>query len=474
MHTIGLEDVLEGVQSALKDKRYNTAEQFLWPALDQRPENGALWFYAGVLSALYGRNALAVECFQKSYALEPHQAIWANLGGTIRSMNVDLSRKVLEMGLERTKDDPHLLANLCGSYVNEGNPDPGIEYGERCMDLPEGGPEARFNLALLYLEKGNFARGFDLYAIGHHRLREQKTYDPDPPELTPELHEQLKGKGKRLIVHGEQGIGDEMMFATMFADIKKDYHVIFDCHPRLESLYKTASWYDSSIKLFPTRKTDDKGWSVEADAKSSIGNMARYYRRQREDFALTGPVYKANPTEVAEMRAHLLRLANGRKIIGLALNGGTMSTARTYRSMHPDLFDDLFKDDRYFFVSLDYEDMTNHAGHINKKYGEGKYTWFPSVCWAWDYHHQAALVAATDAVITVCQSIAHLSAAMGHPTYVLTPSRPAWRYGLTGEQWNWYPLPNVRLLRQTGDNWEPAFTALKESLQAHLFQSEVA
>ena len=477
MHTIGLEDVVDGIQQAIKDGRYNTADEYLWPALDQRPQSGILWFFAGVLSSLRGRHALGIECFAKSAELEPHQGIWSNLGGTLRALNPELGRTVLERGLDHFPDDPHILANLCGSYVNEGNPEPGIAYGERAMHSEEGGPEAKFNLALLYLESGRYAEGFDLYATGHHRLREQKVYDPDPPQLTPELHAELKGKGKRLIVWGEQGIGDELMFSTIFADLKKDYHLVFDCHERLESLYRTASWFTSEgypITLFPTRKKDEKGWSVDADAKCSIGNLARFYRRTAADFAWRGPVYRAPAAEVAEMRAHLQKIAAGRKIIGLALNGGTLSTARTYRVLHPDHLADLFNDDRYFFVSLDYEDMTNVAGHIATKYGAGKFTWFPSVCWSWDYHHQAALVAATDSVITVCQSIAHLSAAMGHSTYVMTPSKPAWRYGIAGESWFWYDHPNARLLRQLGDDWAPACTVLKESLQARLFQERVA
>lgn len=477
MHAIGLEDILKSIPQAIQEGRYQTVDQLLWPALDQRPDNASLWFYAAVFSSLMGRQALSTHCFVKSQELDPQAGHWSNLGGVVRNTDVELGRKVLEIGLDHYPDDPHILANLCGSYVNEGNPYPGIEYGERVKDMAEGGPAAKFNLALLHLEAGHFAQGFDLYAEGHHRLREQKSYDPDPPMLTPELHAELKGKGKRLIIWGEQGIGDEMMFATMFADIKKDYHIVFDCHARLESLYRNSSWFNAPgypITLFPTRKVDEKPWSVDADAKSSIGNMARFYRRDAQSFAWRGPVYRGDPAETAVMRAHLQKIAQGRKIIGLALNGGTMSTARTYRSMHPDRFESLLKDDRYLFVSLDYEDMTNTAKHIADKYGEGKYVWHPSVCWAWDYSHHASLIAATDAMVTVCQSAAHLSAAMGHPTYVMTPSKPAWRYGLTGETWNWYPSPNARLLRQTEDNFGPAFETLKESLQARLFQAEVS
>jgi len=205
-----------------------------------------------------------------------------------------------------------------------------------------------------------------------------------------------------------------------------------------------------------------------------IGNLGRFYRRSPESFTWNGAVYSPKPREVREMRAQLEHMAGDRKIIGLALRGGTMSTARTYRMLPPQVLHAVLSDPRYLFVSLDYEDMTNFGDYMVQTHGPRRFVWYPSVCWAWDYERQAALVKATDAVVTVCQSIAHLSAAMGHPTYVMTPSKPAWRYGLSGEKWIWYGHPNARLLRQHGNDWGPPSSALHEALQARFFAQEAA
>lgn len=468
MHSISLDSVVEEIAQSLQAGKFQLAEEFLWPALDQRPHVGALWFYAGTVLAAQGRHAVALECFLKSQSLEPHPAIWSNAAACLRYMqDVPQCRRLLEIGLERAPNDPHIIGNLCGSYVNEGNPWPGIAYGERIKDSAEVGPAAKFNLALLHLEAGHFAEGFELYAQGHHTHRELRTYEPDPQPLTRELHERLRGTGKRLLVYGEQGLGDELMFATMLEDAKRDYEIIFDCHPRLEWLHSHASWV-SGVTLHATRKNfeADKGWKVDADAKVAIGNLARFYRDDASKFKWNEPIYGASDVEAGQYRAHLNRIAHGRKIIGLATRGGTMSTARLYRMMPMDVLEQLFGDDRFCFVSLDYEDVTPLGEWVNQKFGPGKFVWHPSIVWHWDYQHTAALVAATDAVVTVPQTVAHLSAAMGHPTYVLTPSRPDWRMGLEGEQWIWYPHANTRLLRQIGDSWQPALRRLFELLEA--------
>lgn len=473
MHTIGFEQVIESLQNALKSGNVGLAEEILWPALDQRPEYPILWFYSGALLSMKGLHVLAKECFQKSYDLEPHPAIWSNIGACLRQIqDAEGCRRVLEIGLEHAPGEPHILANLCGSYVNEGNPEPGIAYGEQVADNPEAGPACKFNLALLHLEAGNYARGFDLYAQGDHRLREKRVYTPDPPILTPELHEQFKGQGKTLIVTCEQGMGDSLMFSTMLNEAKKDYRILFDHHPRMSWLYERAAWMKSDgypITLHPTRKLEEKGWSAEADAKTLIGNLGQFYRRKAEDFP-AGPWYSAPERLRQQYREHLEKIAKGRTIIGLATRGGTMETARLYRLLPLEIIEKLVSDDRFLFVCMDYEDMTPLAEHIAGKYGAGRYVWHPSVVWHYDYEHTAALVAATDAVVTVTQTIAHLSAAMGHPTYVLTPSRPDWRMGLTGEKWIWYPTNAVRLLRQIGDDFGPAAESLQKALEAHVLR----
>jgi tetratricopeptide (TPR) repeat protein len=480
MHTLGLAGIIAALPGTISEGRLGEAETLLWPALDQKPETGALWFYAGILSSMQGKQALAFECFRKSHELEPHPANWANMGGVLRQMGrIEESRDVMLRGLDHIGEDPDILANLGGSYVNEGDPQPGIALVERALKAKPDHGGAKFNLALLHLEAGHFAQGFDLYAEGAHRHRLTKTYEPDPPELTPQLHEVLRGQGTRLIVWGEQGIGDELMFATILRDAKRDYEVIFDCHPRLERLFEQAAWMKAPgypVTLYATRKTKgDRGWSEQADVKCAIGNLGRLYRRTPASFAWTGKVYSAPPKEVREMRAFLEHIAAGRKIVGLAMRGGTMSTARTYRMLAPEAIMEVLSDPRYLFVSLDYEDMTPLGEWFTQKCGSGRFLWYPSVCWAWDYAHQAALVAATDAVVTVCQSIAHLSAAMAHPTYVMTPSRPAWRYGVNeSDRWYWYDHGQARLLRQKGDDWGPAATALSEALRARFFSQEAA
>lgn len=469
MQTVGFDEVLERISTALKNQDVETAEAWVMPALDQRPDRAVLWFYASAVLNMKGQHALALQAVLKSAELEPHAATWSNAAAALRSMQqIEQCREMLRQGYQRAPWDPHIAANLGGSYVNEGDPYPGIEWCEKVKDDPEVGPAARFNLALLHLEAGNFAQGFEYYANGNHRLRAYHEYDPDPPELTKQLHEELKGKGKRLLVWTEQGLGDELMMATILGEVRKDYEVVLDAHPRLEWLNKNSAWathYNvNSITIHGTRKVKDKAWSETCDAKISIGNLLQFYRSEGQFQDVKH--YGAGPDGLSQSyRERLLAKAKGRKIIGLATRGGTMSTARLYRVLPQSVIEALFERDDLMFVSLDYEDMSGLASWAHDKYGPDKFLWYPSIVWHWQYEQTAALVAATDAVVTVTQTVAHLSAAMCHPTYVLTPSKPDWRMGLKGERWYWYPNDKVVLLRQQGESWGPALSRLSELLE---------
>lgn len=63
-----------------------------------------------------------------------------------------------------------------------------------------------------------------------------------------------------------------------------------------------------------------------------------------------------------------------------------------------------------------------------------------------DFGETAALISCLDLVITVDTSVAHVSAALGKPTWILLPFMPDYRWLLQREDSPWYPT--VRLFRQ--------------------------
>ena len=457
MEEVGLSDVISRLSQAFEAGQHDQVEELLYPALDQYPGVAPLWFFAGNVNFRLKSAAMALACYNRSNELETNPHVMANMAACYRRLNLtDLGIVVAKRALTLDPNCLPALVNLGGMSVNEGDPGPGIQALEKALPLTEE-HAARWNLGLLYLEAGRFAEGFDLYASGRGYERLIRTYPvpgrPEPILLEPE-HERA---GKTLVVWGEQGIGDELMFGTLLEEARQDFgRVILDCHPRLARLHATAH---PTIELRPTRKLVPElaTWPAREDAqidyKAPIGDLARLYRRSPGDFKPARRI-EANRQEALGYRQRLVAHTGDRKLIGLAMRGGVISTARLMRSVRMEDLEPLFEQTDACFVSLDYEDMSALATQIQERYGRDRFHWFPSILYAWDYDHTAALVAATDMTVTVCQSVAHLSALMGHPTRVLTPTRVAWRYGLEGESWYWYPGADAKLYRQErGDSW---------------------
>lgn len=468
---VGIEQVFLAIEDAFKRNDLNRVEGLVMPALDQFPEQSRFWFYVGCLNFKKGYCAQAAACFEKAIALEDAPHIYSNLGACYRRMNRhEEGLAVLRSALDRTPDYAPALVNVGSMYVNEGNPGGGIPYLERAVSL--GGERgAVWNLGLLYLEAARFAEGFDCYREGVTHERSQRNYGaaqhdiPEPKLLDDASFAEARASATkpRLIVWGEQGIGDELMFATILADARADFDLIFECHPRLERLHRAAH---PGVPLYPTRKDEWITWPVTervtADYKAPIGDLACYYRRSLGAFQdarkAHGATYRADPGETARYRARLERLAEGRPIVGLATRGGVMTTARSYRTLRMgEEIGRLLGETDALFVALDYDDMTGLANDIAENFGEGRYLWYPSIVQHYDYDHTAALIAATDLTVTVCQSAFHLSAALGHPTRCLVPQKCAWRYAPIPERPDlsyWYPDPDIRTYRQTDpDSW---------------------
>jgi tetratricopeptide (TPR) repeat protein len=463
MQEVGLPQVLDGIGEAFKAGDLKRVDALLWPALDQFNQIPQLWFFAGNLFFQTGRVAPAVACFEKCLDLDDNPMVLANLGASYRRLNLhDEGIRVLQTAIERNPDYQPALVNLGSMYVNEGCPEKGIPHLERAVELGSKAGKmergAEWNLSLLYLEAARFKEGFESYRKGYGAERLIRKFGkeskgvPEPERLTPDS----PTAGKTLIVWGEQGIGDELMAATMLEEARREFgEVIFECHPRLDWLHRQAH---PGMRIFPTRKEDYIQWpiteGVRADYKAPLLDLAARYRTDVESFrrgAAGLPFYSCDAEESASYRRQLLEIADGRPIIGIAMRGGVMQTARTYRTLRIPDADYLFGQTDCLFVGLDYDDMSQFAAYAYEKYGENRYRWFPSICQHWDYHHTAALVGACDLTVSVCQSVAHLAAGMGKPTRVLTPKRCAWRYALIADQpeeWIWYSDPAIKLYRQ--------------------------
>lgn len=476
------------------------AESLFNQLLNQRPDDWNMLFMLSGIESTLGRNGLSIALLRRCEAINSNvPQMWNNLGTLYRKEHDnDKAGECLKKAEELEGENPDVLTNLTTLYVNEGNPTPGIRYGERAIKANPGHAWAHWNLSLCDLEIGNYARGFRNYAWGHVTGdRMSKSYIDTRGRSAPWWNGDKVGT---LVVYGEQGVGDEVMFSSMIVDLSRFCkHLIIDAHPRLVGILKRSfPW----VEVYATRKEwkDSPKWAArnKIDAKISFGSAARFLRYDETLFPK-----RAYLKPVPE----LIKLPQGGPKIGISWVGGTKQTRKDLRSIPLNNLLPLFEalpDAQWY--SLQYTDrkeeidqfQLNHGYHVrhmpdvvqtdylreflvkkeedelgsfkdkeqakmfcaNVEGGEVIEKRGP----AFDLDRWFSLASQMDAVVSINNSTVHFCGAIGKKCYVLTPSRPAWRYGLDREDMAWYG-PWVKQFRQKGDNWTQPILDVAEALK---------
>lgn len=388
--------------------------------------------------------------------------------------DIERARYWFEKSQKRlVKDSADIQNNIATLYINEGNPERAIDPLMRALRADPKHSQSLWNLSLCYLELGQYEQGFGLYKNGKRaNVRQERNYTLNG--TTPEWD---GSPGKTVVVYGEQGIGDEIMFASCIPDMLRDCkQVIFECHVSLKELFKNSF---PTVDCYGTREEQQIKWAYDPatmqpvypiDAKIAIGDVPQFYRKRLEDFP--GKRY-LTPTPESNMRAATRLnqvITDGKPVIGINWIGGVKRTRVEVRSLTLEQMLPILSQDAHFVV-LQYTDCKDEIFEFENKYGIKLHYW-PDLAKhveGRDYDVFAGLVANLDLVISNCSSVIHLAGSMGVPTWCLTPSRPAWRYRLDLDFMPWYGN-TVRLFRQAKNTveWEPVVDAVAEEFSKRL------
>ena len=414
--------------------RYAEAEAIYDNILTQNQKNAGLLATMGTLYLQTEQLGKAIMFLTRSVELmknEKRADVMSNLALAYKyAGHHDMAEQWFKKSVE-SNPSAAALANYGSLYIEAGTPHQAIEIYDKALALDPQLEHAHWNMSMSLLELGKWDRAWDAYEWG---LKQGSRIDrkiADAPYWDGT-------KGKTVAVYGEQGIGDEIMFASMIPDLMKDANVIFECHTRLKTLFENSF----GVKCYGTREDADIKWpeNHKIDYRISIGSLGKFYRRSKEAFPGT-PYLKTTP------------LPKGDKFrVGISWTGGRVAKRVRLRTVPLSWWKSILNVPNVEFVSLQYTDcaeeikLVEKEGYSIRQFGEVT---------EFDYNETAKLVASCDLVISVCTSVIHLAGALGVPCWVMTPSRPAWRYGYEGPM-PWYR--SVRLYRQPkGDveTWIP-------------------
>jgi len=356
-------------------------------------------------------------------------------------------------------DNVGTLINMGFSYTWSAQPDKAIEVLEKALELDPGNRSALDNISIAYLSKRNWGQGWDAYesSLGYkYRVKFDYVFKDEEGNEIGKPRWWDGGKVESLAVSSEQGMGDELLFASCLPDaMQRADKVILECNIKLHGLLQRSF---PEIDVYGTRYEDNPTWSHPAEAATSLGTLPKFFRRTDDSFP-GKPYLKADPVRRAGMRAELDALGDAPKI-GIAWTGGVPQTGQHLRDIPLELWGPIFNATDAVFIDLEYKTRNVQGFPV---------TQFPWATWSFDYDDTAALVAELDMVISTCTSVVHLAGGLGIPCWCMVPSWPNWRFAGMPEKdghetFIW--TDSIKLFRQRrGGEWSAVIRRIAEALK---------
>ena len=389
-------------------------------------------------------------------SLPPRPYYFSNKGAVLRKLKryseaAESYRKAICMN----PSDP-------GAYYNSGNLWRAIDDLERslleyrrALSIAPSNPEYHWNFSLALLASGNLQDGFREY-----EWRWQ--YSNFPTRKREFAQPQWQGeslKGKTLLIHAEQGIGDVLQFIRFVPDVvalkEEGTRVILEVHGPLMSLLNKMPGVDEFVE----RMTDRADFDCHIPLLSLPTILGiKTTAELKQDFP---------PFEIPEGAPFPIPGLDPEKFkVGFVWGGNPQFSDDKNRSAKIEYFQRLFDMEGVQFICIQKGDREpeiveapDSVLRLNERIG--------------DFRDTALAMQQFDLVISTCTSVAHLAGILRRPTWVLLSRSPDWRWLVKRDDSPWYPT--ARLFRQEhlGD-WDGVFDRMKVALEEKVAKFQAA
>lgn len=420
----------------------------------------------------------AIDILKSSIQAAPDRPILWNTLGTVMSDMGEVEQAAVFFSEALRLDPRHAKAryNRSNCLFALGDTVTAIEDCRDAMKAAETPDEkASMGLALssMLLASGNLPQGWEAYEA----------------RLSPHFHDPIHFlvnrpqwrpfddiEGRHLLLIGEQGLGDEVLFANMLDDIlealgpggrlsltvdRRLVPLVQRSFPRVHvGVHHTFQRHGRNVRNVPWI-TD---WA-DVDFWAPMGQPVRQFRLSLDDFPDRPQGFlQADPQRVAHWRKQLDAIPGPK--VGLVWTSMIINSARKKYFSPFDRWGPILQTPGATFVNLQYGDRTEDIEMARREFGV-EILQPQGIDLKMDLDDVAALSCAMDLVLGPANATSNLSAACGVPTWLIsTPG--AWTQ-LGTDRYPWYS--QVRMFSsETFGDWDPVIADIAQALGEFLGQ----
>ena len=413
--------------------QFASAEALLAPALARNPEAPELWLTLGSVYRETGEADRAREYYREAVARRPGYAA--------------------------------ALANLADLMADQGGYDEALALYDCALRAGPESAQVRLNRAILHLLRGDLKAGWKDYAGRLKVPGKVPTADHGLPRWNGSL------KRTALLITAEQGVGDQIMFASMIPQLTahaqaEGGRILLECEPRLASLF-ARSFPGVAVRPWEIEMRDGAartryGWlkaAGGANAAVEMGTLPRFLRQSLDRFPVPNAYLQTDAAEQDRWRAAFASLP--RPLIGICWRSGLAGGGRALQYAPPEAWAAFLHELPGSAVSAQYDAKPEEIAQLSALSGRAIVA-PPSIDQKNELDRAAALFSIFDAVVSAPTAVSWLAAGAGVATFKVLYDTSWTSFGRDYEPFA--PAAACIMPRARGD-WADVFSQVLQQLR---------
>lgn len=398
----------------------------------------------------------AMGHYRKALSVDPDYAeAYFNLGNVLLDdVQLDQALAHFDKALALRPDYTNALRSKGITLMTKGETGLAVTQLEEALALAPDDILTQHNLSLALLSDGHYTRGLELYECRWRSDPEKNGWRdfPQPVWDGADL------TGKKIVVWAEQGLGDQMVFASLYPELlRRGAQCLFECESRLVPLFERSFPQATIVPQADPPMSALLDPSI--DYQIAAGSLARHLLTAL-DREVPRENYLTPDLSRVQNLDHIYRRERPKAVVGLGWHTNHDKLRKRY-NFPLEFFDPLLAVPDVQFVTLQYGDHQSDIDACYERTGV-RILKDPSVDPIKDIDGFSAQVAAMDLVISLVNSTAVMGPAVDVPTWGIVPAVSEWRWGNQTDTCLWYPSMSLFRLSQDGD-WRATSRAVSDA-----------
>jgi tetratricopeptide (TPR) repeat protein len=415
-----------------------------------------------------GRIEEAKASYQSGLHLEPENSdALINLGSLLEEQNH--LNEAIKYFREAEAIDPNcevVHGNMGNALYKLGSlKEAEISY-RLALKLNPQFKDPEFGLSLTLLSLGHLEEGWTRYEhrythanMGLKQNEIPKTINRATTDFSQPQWDGSSLKEKSIILWGDQGLGDEVRYASIIHDLQKTgANITIDCEKRLTDIF-ARSFPDANVLAAPYDGTDIE--TGQFDYQCPLVGLARFFRNDYKSFAIEPGYLKADPALITFWKEKLANISAHPKV-GLSWNYTTNLLGREGLCANIEELAPILKISGIDFVNLQSEESDKDITEARERFGVEIHSW-NDLDNRNDLNGVAALTSCLDLVISFPNFSAEIAGALGVPTLCFVDHKNS--FDELGSKDNiWFPNTH-HISKNRKDPWQSVFAEITEIIQ---------